>query len=91
MASSIEEIERVGKIIRVSAPPAALTVASYPSGSARPSNATGAIKTGIDTCSPSTVVVISLAFTPTSMRGSSVIRSIGDPVLVARPIPLNQA
>src|SRR5271166_4261083 len=49
MASSIKEVERVAKVMRVLAAPAALVVAISPSECARPGSAVGAIKIGIDT------------------------------------------
>ena len=75
MASSIDVVERVAKVMRVLAALAALVVAISPSGCARPGSAVGAIKIGIDTGSPKTVVLMSLTLTSTNTRGSNVIRS----------------
>jgi len=65
MASSIEEVERVAKVMMVLAAPAALVVAISPSGCARAGSAVGAIKIGMDTGSPKTVVPMSLTLTST--------------------------
>jgi hypothetical protein len=55
--------------ISVRAAPAPRAVASSPSGCARRWNAVGAIRTGIETSVPSTVVLVSVWVTSTSTRG----------------------